>query len=140
MSAMNSVPLPFIHSERRALLALPEFAETELDRIVDLTADALSWEIVSAFWRHPHKSTFEVEATTRMLTSIGEHLGERSVDRIEAAAFYRVTMHASWRQAATRWFNAADTDAISTFIDRNPEYAQFVAQHASLYPPEESLG
>jgi hypothetical protein len=132
-------PLPGIPADKSASTALPEFNECGLAAMLDLVVDAPSWAdrwpVLSAFWHSPHKSTFEVEATTRMLTSIGEQIGKRSVECIEAAAFYRVTMHASWRLAAMRWLDAADADAVSAFMTGNPEYQTFFLHHVALYPP-----
>jgi hypothetical protein len=137
-----SVPLPAIATADSANAVLPKFTETGLAKMLDLIVDAPSWperwDVVSSFWHASHTSTFEVEATVRMLTAVGEQLGERSIECIEAASFYRLTLHTGWRMAAMRWFNAADADEIGAFIDANPGFTRFVGQHAGLYPPPES--
>jgi hypothetical protein len=132
-------PIPAIPTISSATANLPALVDAGLEAFMDAWLDAATWrdrmdlaDAIFADWADVPATLFRAQAGSRLLTSLLEQLGERSIECAEAAALYRVADHDCWRIAACRWF-AGHPSVLPGFMADHPGWAIFAAQAAVLH-------
>jgi hypothetical protein len=142
-----SVPLPPVPTEASATAALPAEVERDLGDILEEWTDAAGWDErgvllerlaagLSASWPEgdAERRAADITASTMLLTSLLEQLGERDITHPSQAAAYRVAAHPAWRNAAIRWFAGADADAAEAAVEKHPALMSLALRMMSKAP------
>jgi hypothetical protein len=136
-----SIPLPAVATEGDNIFAPPNEIGSDFSKIADLRREApdrqARWTVATGLFKTieaggPAGHSMNLEWNVRFLTFLLERMGERTIDRIEAAAAYRVSHHALWRIAAMRWLCALPDDAFEAFLEQNPAWVSFSSRHLNL--------
>ena len=60
-----------------------------------------------------------------IVTSALEHLAEKEIDCLEAAAFYALSVHDKWQEAGLRWLNPVADTWFKDWVAERPTYRKF---------------
>jgi hypothetical protein len=87
----------------------------------------------SATWDLPQE--IHALALSQMLTASLEHLTEKEIDCIEAAAMYALTLHYDeWAEGAVQWLQSIRKTWFPHWKAKHPNYARFAKLMRTINP------
>lgn len=121
--------------------ALPAAGQTVIENWVDIALESPDWTIRAARLLDPAASSFMHEAVSwnlppdiaetatglalgHCITSSLEHLHDKEIDCLEAAAIYAITLHEEWRAAGIEWLHPLRDTWFRDWRAARPTYRQ----------------